>query len=428
MVLLRLKKLSVIIVNYNVCYFLEQALLAVRKAAARLDAEVLVVDNHSGDGSVEMVRRRFPEVTLICNSQNAGFSKANNQAIRQARGEYILLLNPDTVVEEETFVRCCRFMEEHPKAGALGVKMLDGQGNFLPESKRSLPTPEVAFYKIFGLATFFPKSKRFGRYHLSFLNPDQVHEVDVLSGAFMLLRRAALEQVGGLDEGFFMYGEDIDLSYRIQQAGYLNYYFPHTRILHYKGESTRKSSVNYVIVFYRAMLIFARKHFSANRTWLFSLLVYLAVFSRAGLALGARLLRYVRPHRLRRLSRTKLKRVAVVGSAEGTGKVRQVLRMAEVRATVVGWVSPELLAQRTEGLLGDLRQLDEIIRDHQLDELIFCGRDLSTTQIIALMVQVNDRAVEFKIMPEGSPYIIGSSSKNTPGDYYGPPPQPGLSL
>jgi len=225
--------------------------------------EVYVVDNRSVDGSIEMVESRFPWVKLIKNTENVGFSKANNQAIRMASGEYVLLLNPDTVIEEDTLRKVVQFMDEHPEAGGLGVKMVDGKGNFLPESKRGLPTPWVAFYKIFGLSSLFPRSKIFGRYHLGYLNNDEVHEVEILAGAFMLMRKSVLDKVGLLDEDFFMYGEDIDLSWRIIKGGYKNYYYPHTRIIHYKGESTKKSSVNYVFVFYRAMIIFARKHFAS---------------------------------------------------------------------------------------------------------------------------------------------------------------------
>jgi O-antigen biosynthesis protein len=276
--------LSVVIVNYNVRYFLEQCLQSVVKACKQLQAEVIVVDNNSVDGSVEMVREKFPDVRLIANEQNLGFSAANNQGIKVARARYILLLNPDTVVEDDTFAKALAFMDEHPDAGGLGVKMLDGQGRFLPESKRSLPTPSVSFYKIFGLSNLFPTSRVFGKYHLGYLNQDEIHEVEVLSGAFMLLRREALDKTGLLDEAFFMYGEDIDLSYRMIKAGYKNYYFPETRIIHYKGESTKKSSINYVFVFYNAMLIFARKHFSGKNIRLFSLLINLAIYFRAFLA------------------------------------------------------------------------------------------------------------------------------------------------
>ncbi|MGL4597421.1 MAG: glycosyltransferase family 2 protein, partial [Bacteroidia bacterium] len=284
-------KLSVIIVNYNVQHFLEQCLHSVRKAAGSIPLEVFVVDNNSVDGSVAMVREKFPEVSLIANRENTGFSKANNQAMRLAKGEYVLLLNPDTVVEETTFSKVIAFMDAHAEAGGLGVQMLDGKGNFLPESKRGLPTPRVAFYKIFGLSALFPKSKVFGRYHLGYLDQHQTHEIEILSGAFMLMRKTALDQVGLLDEAFFMYGEDIDLSYRIVQGGWKNYYFHDTRIIHYKGESTKKSSVNYVFVFYRAMVIFAQKHFSQKNARLFSLLINMAIWLRAGAAIAARFLK-----------------------------------------------------------------------------------------------------------------------------------------
>ena len=281
-------RISVVIVNYNVKYFLEQALYAVRRAMLGLDGEILVVDNNSVDGSCEMVSRKFPEVILIANKENTGFSKANNQAIKVAKGEYILLLNPDTVVEEDCFKKVIEFMDKTPDAGAVGVKMIDGKGHFLPESKRGLPTPTVAFYKMFGLASIFPKSKRFGQYHLGYLNKNEIHSVDVLAGAFMMLRKSTLDITGVLDEDYFMYGEDIDLSYRIVKAGYKNYYFPNTTIIHYKGESTKRTSVNYVFIFYRAMIIFAQKHYSQKNARLFSFLINIAIYLRATVSLVMR--------------------------------------------------------------------------------------------------------------------------------------------
>ncbi|MBK8659293.1 MAG: glycosyltransferase [Bacteroidetes bacterium] len=283
-------QLSVVIVNYNVKYFLEQCLLSVQRAVSGIDAEVFVVDNASVDGSVEMVKEKFPWVQLIANKTNVGFSTANNQAIKLARGEYVLLLNPDTVVAEDTFAKCAAFMQAHPEAGALGVHMIDGKGTFLPESKRGVPTPAVAFYKTFGLAFLFPKSKIFGQYHLGFLPEKENHEVDILSGAFMFMRKSVLDKVGLLDETFFMYGEDVDLSFRIVKAGYKNYYLADTTIIHYKGESTKKGSLNYVRVFYNAMIIFARKHFSGNQSGLFSLLIHFAIVFRGLLTLVAGLL------------------------------------------------------------------------------------------------------------------------------------------
>ncbi len=281
-------KLSVVIVNYNVEHFLEQCLLSVRKAMQPVSGEVFVVDNNSIDGSVKMVKNKFSEVKLIANKDNLGFSKANNQAMRMASGEYILLLNPDTVVEDDTFSKVVEFMDEHADAGGLGVKMVDGSGKFLPESKRGLPTPEAAFYKMFGISKLFPKSRRFSKYHLGYLDENQIHQVDILAGAFMLMRKSVLDEIGLLDESFFMYGEDIDLSYRIIKAGYKNYYFPHTRIIHYKGESTKKSSVNYVLVFYKAMVIFARKHYTQKNARLLANLINIAIYFRAFIALISR--------------------------------------------------------------------------------------------------------------------------------------------
>lgn len=284
-----MKRLSVIIVNYNVKHFLEQCLLSVRAAIKHIDAEVFVVDNNSVDGSQSMMREKFPDITLIDSKENLGFSKGNNLAMRIASGEYVLLLNPDTVVEETTFQKCLDFMDAHPDAGALGVKMIDGEGRFLPESKRGLPTPWVAFYKIFGISRLFPNSKTFGKYHLGFLDKEQNHVVDVLSGAFMWMRKETLDKIGLLDETFFMYGEDIDLSYRVTLGGWKNYYFAETKIIHYKGESTKKGSLNYVKVFYNAMIIFANKHFSKGGAGVYTMLIRMAIYIRAMMAVLNRL-------------------------------------------------------------------------------------------------------------------------------------------
>jgi GT2 family glycosyltransferase len=282
-------KLSVIIVNYNVRAYLEQCLRTVFTALEGLEGEVFVVDNQSTDGSVELVREKFPHVKLIANTENVGFSRANNQAIRVAQGEYVLLLNPDTVVGEDVFHKVVGFMDAHPRSGGLGVKMIDGTGHFLPESKRGLPTPQVAFFKIIGLSRLFPKSRLFGRYHLGHLPENEAAPIEILSGACMFLRKKTLDEVGLLDESFFMYGEDIDLSYRITLGGYDNWYFPDARIIHYKGESTKKSSVNYVFVFYNAMAIFAQKHF-ARRGGVFPALIKGSIYLSAAAAIATRFL------------------------------------------------------------------------------------------------------------------------------------------
>lgn len=274
-------QLSVIIVNYNVKHFLLQCLRSVYAAAKNVSVEVFVVDNVSKDGSAEAVKAEFPQVKWIQNTKNVGFSRANNQAIKVATGEYVLILNPDMVVAEDSFEKSIAFMEKHPDAGALGVRMIDGSGAFLPESKRGLPTPEVAFYKMFGLSRLFPRSKRFGKYHLGYLDEFQNHEVEILAGAYMFFRRSVLQKIGYFDETFFMYGEDIDLSWRVILAGYKNYYCADTTIIHYKGESTKRGSLNYVKVFYEAMIIFAKKYFSGGRASLFSALLNVAIVFRA---------------------------------------------------------------------------------------------------------------------------------------------------
>lgn len=278
-------ELSVIIVSYNVRHFLEQCLNSVRKASGTIDCEVFVVDNSSADGSCSMVSREFPEVRLIINHANRGFSAANNQALKLATGRYILLLNPDTIVEEETFTRCINFMESHPGAGALGVRMINGKGRFLPESKRGLPTPRTAFFKISGLSRLFPKSGLINRYYLGNLDSLQTAEAAIISGAFMFLRAEAVARTGSLDEDYFMYGEDVDYSYRLLQAGFKNYYFPDARIIHFKGESTKRGDLNIFVNFYRAMLIFVRKHFKNGNLKNFVFLIKVAIFISAGLTL-----------------------------------------------------------------------------------------------------------------------------------------------
>lgn len=529
-------KLSVIIVNYNVEFFLEQCLHSVRTALKNISSEVFVVDNNSVDGSVRMVKEKFPEVRLIENKKNTGFSFANNQAIRIANGEYVLLLNPDTVVEEDTFVKTIRFMDEHPEAGGLGVKMLDGKGNFLPESKRGLPTPSVAFYKVFGLASLFPKSKLFGRYHLGFLDNDKINEVDVLAGAFMMLRKSVLDKTGLLDETFFMYGEDIDISYRIIKAGYKNYYFPETRIIHYKGESTRKSSINYVFVFYNAMIIFAQKHFSQNHAKLFSFLIHIAIYIRAGMAIfrrmavalalpvldaiivmsgllfikdyyernvryaevsgsyldslvyiafscyliiwimavylnggydkpirlaklargiligtgiiliiysllpevyrfsraliligaawaltattGLRLLLHILNIKSYRLSENENKRIVIVGSIEESDRVHQLLKQTTIKTSFVGYICTNKAEVRNKYDIGSIEQLPDYIKIYEIDEIIFCAKDISAQQIISLMLQMGNARVDYKIAPPESLSVIGSNSIDTSGDLY----------
>lgn len=276
-------KLSVVIVNYNVKHFLEQCLCSVCKAAGNVSsAEIIVVDNASTDGSVEFLKERFPNVVLVASNENLGFARANNLAIQQSKGEYVLLLNPDTIVAENTFSCFVDFMDAHPDAGACGAYMLHSDGTFAFESRRGLPTPFVAFCKMSGLTSLFPKSRLWGKYYMRYLNEREINQIEIVSGAYMFLRREAIDKVGLLDEEFFMYGEDIDLSYRIMKGGYKNYFLP-SPILHYKGESTKKSSYRYTHTFYQAMRLFFKKHYS-HYSAVISLPIYMAIWGRALLA------------------------------------------------------------------------------------------------------------------------------------------------
>ena len=298
-------KLSVIIVNYNVKYYLDQCIRSVLRAFEEMKeasssdsssassvnedvAEIIVVDNHSADGSVDYLEQRYPQklfpmVRFVRSAHNLGFARANNIAIRQSRGEYVLLLNPDTIVGEDALKASVDFMDVHEDAGAVGVRMLGAQGRRAMESRRGLPTPMVSFFKMLGFCNRWPHHRLFGKYYMGYLPWDEPSQIEVVSGAYCMLRRKALDEVGLLDEDFFMYGEDIDLSYRVLKGGYHNYYLP-VDILHYKGESTQKSSFRYVHVFYEAMLIFFRKHYS-GMTFLLSLPIKTAIYAKALMAL-----------------------------------------------------------------------------------------------------------------------------------------------
>ena len=275
-------KLSVVIVNYNVKYFLEQCLHSLEQAAIGIDYEVIVVDNASTDGSTEYITARFPNVKWMACRENNGFSKGNNIAIAQAKGEYILMLNPDTIVTREAIAGCIEFMDNNADTGACGVYMLRTDGTFAPESRRALPTPFVSFCKMSGLSKLFPNSHTFGRYYMQYLDKNEANPIEIISGAYMMLRHKTIKKTGALDEDFFMYGEDIDLSYRILKSGYKNYYLP-LRILHYKGESTNKSTYRYVHTFYRAMQLFFKKHYS-HYSLVVSLPINIAIWTRAILA------------------------------------------------------------------------------------------------------------------------------------------------
>lgn len=314
--------LSVVIVNYNVRAYLEQCLHSVFASECSYEYEVFVVDNCSSDGSVPYLKGLYPQVHFIENAENVGFACANNEAIRRSAGRYVLLLNPDTIVTEHTFSDCLALLDSRPEVGGLGTYMLRTDGSFAFESRRGLPTPFVAFCKMSGLSKLFPYSRTFGRYYLRYLDEHEVNDIEIISGAFMMLRREALERVGLLDESFFMYGEDIDLSYRLLKGGYKNCFIP-SPILHYKGESTEKSSFRYVYTFYNAMQLFFNKHFKRYKLLIW-LPISMAIWIRSGLAYLGNQFRHGKRSEKRQESYT----CAVIGCASSLERIRAILEKA----------------------------------------------------------------------------------------------------
>ena len=313
--------LSIVIVNYNVKYFLEQCLLSIEAATRGMDGlEVFVVDNASTDGSLAYLQPKFPNVEFIANPDNPGFARANNQAFRRARGKYVLMLNPDTVVGEDCLRTLIYYMDERPEVGAVGLKMLNGNGVFLRESKRAFPTPWVSFCQLSGLSRLFPESPKYAQYALPYLSADEEHEVEVLAGAFMFMRREALERAGYLDERYFMYGEDIDLSHQIELAGYKNIYLPE-RLLHYKGESTRRD-LAFVRRFYGAMLLFYEKYYPEQRA--------LGRFIRCGVYLLGGLSAVAKALGFPRKKKRKHRRLLIICRPENYDAARRVSGASEV--------------------------------------------------------------------------------------------------
>ncbi len=527
--------LSIIIVSYNVRYFLEQLLYSIHTATRGLQCEVFVVDNDSKDDSVEMIGQQFPDVVLIANKHNPGFSIANNQALAMAKGKYVLFLNPDTLLAEDTLLKCIQIMESHPQAGAMGVRMVDGGGHYLPESKRGLPTPATAFFKLSGLNRLFPKSSLFNRYYLGHLPENQISSVEVITGAFFFARKSVLDEIGGFDEQFFMYGEDIDLSYRVTMAGHTILYDPGNTIIHYKGESTRKNSLSYIRHFYEAMLIFAQKHFKngypaplrcllktgvyakASMTllstfwsrikwptldlalmaltlslikWAWAvgyhhdpmyysgvfeqvnlpifLVVWLTTFYFSGVydhvksltrLLGAILIGLLingliygmldaalRPSRpillfgyvalsltlpLSRLLWYRFtekkwlfgsgssKRIAILADAAEFARLSSLVQNAEPEAVICGAVLPEG-NQKSEGslpVIGQVHDLEVIIRQYKLDEVVIASRNLSTSRVLQCLSD-HGHLCHFKLASAHSDSIIGSRSKDDIGELY----------
>lgn len=398
--------LSIIIINYNVKYYLEQCLYSVMKAAAGFRYEILVIDNASTDGSREYLENRFPQVSFTWNKINLGFAKANNMALAKAGGEFILFLNPDTILPEDCFLKCLAFMDHNPGTGALGLRMLDGSGRFLKESKRGFPTPLAALYKLTGLSTLFPKSPVFSHYHMGHLDPEKNHETDVLAGAFMLIRKSVLDQTGGFDEAFFMYGEDIDLSYRIRKAGFKNMYFSETPMIHFKGESTRKGTLNYVRLFYGAMAIFARKHYGSMSAGIFSFFIQAAIWARAFVSALAQLFRFLISGIHEFISpRKKTKDLTlIVGSLKNYQRICGILLNNAPGLSLPEHLNPdaETFSQQEAP-----EKWYEQINSLNPGEIIFCENGLSFKEIISLLSRI-PASTHIRISANASSGWVGS--------------------
>ena len=375
-------KLSIIIVNYNVRYFLELCLLSVQKASKNIASEIIVVDNVSSDGSCEMLAQNYPDVQLIKNTENVGFSKANNQGVAKAKGEYVLILNPDTVVPETTFEKILDFADQKKNLGALGTQLVDGAGAFLPESKRGIPSLKGTFFKLTGNA-------KKGTYYNKGLDKDDNGKIEILVGAFMLLKKEVYQKIDGFDEDYFMYGEDIDLSYRLFKKGYQNYYCGETKIIHFKGESTRKD-VRYLKYFHGAMEIFYKKHFNIN------------IASKLLMKLGSKLWFFIKYIQLTDtpIVLEKRKRVLYVGKRKISleKQMKRTLKFAKFKS---------------------YNQIKTYVEKNDFKEVWFDEGYLSYEDIINMMTLISLKECIYKIHPKGKNFVIGSNSSDGRGEIIG---------
>ncbi|MBF4486459.1 MULTISPECIES: glycosyltransferase family 2 protein [unclassified Flavobacterium] len=380
-------QLSVIILNYNVRYFLEQCVLSVQSTISTLDAEIIVVDNNSSDESCLMMKTKFPDIKLIQNTTNFGFPKGNNIGVEQASGKYICILNPDTVVAEDTFVKILAFAERQINPGIIGCQLIDGTGNFLPESKRGIPTPWVAFTKISGLYKVFPKWKLFNQYYAQHLDKDQTGKVDILVGAFMFLERDLYIELEGFDEKCFMYADDIDLSYRALQKQKSNFYFHETTVLHYKGESTVKDE-KYMKRFQEAMNFFYQKHF--KKSWFFEFFIQIGIWF-----------------------------FSFIKMFQGKTKPKP------LPESLVFYSSNKNLSEKLPSILKNKVLFVDLKKEKMVNSsLIFKGKSVeiildnqyvSFKKCIKIIKSLKDKNVTFKIFPKNTNFIIGSNSRNDRG-------------
>ncbi|WP_322874171.1 glycosyltransferase family 2 protein [Aquimarina sp. ERC-38] len=356
---------------------MELCLHSVRKAIQTIDAEIIVVDNYSGDRSCDMVKEVFPEVILLENKENLGFAKANNQGVAIAKGTYICILNPDTVVAESTFTTLLQLYKNKENLGLTGIQLQDGSGFFLPESKRNIPTPAVSLQRLFHFRIGNVKS-----YYASHLASNKEGEVDILVGAFMFCERLKYQEVGGFDEDYFMYGEDIDLSYKFLKARYYNYYLGSISCIHYKGESTIKDKV-YAARFYGAMQLFYKKHFATSS------------FTSFLVGLGVKLL-----SKVTQLKRNKIRKVS-------PNRYYFISTNQRIKKDIESTVKKEVEL---------VNSFSEIIKEEKNIEIIFDAACLSFSEIIQVMQKNASPFITFKIKPPEQNFIIGSNSSTGRGE------------
>jgi GT2 family glycosyltransferase len=380
-------QLSVIILNYNVRYFLELCVLSVQSALEHIDGEIIVVDNNSQDDSVEMMKQRFPNVKLIENKDNSGFPKGNNTGVAIAQGEYICILNPDTVVAEDTFTKVLAFAERQKNLGIVGVKLIDGAGNFLPESKRGVPTPFVAFTKMVGLYKLFPKVKGLGKYYAQQLSENETGKVDILVGAFMLMKRYLYQELGGFDENCFMYSDDIDLSYRMLLKGKSNYYYHETTVIHYKGESTIKDGI-YMKRFQEAMQFFYKKHFKVS--------LFFSFFMKTGILF-----------------------FSFVKMFQGQAKVKKPTQAYILYSSNYKLINKMTLKLQKKVFFHDLKTEKMVISSKILSgtktEMLLDSHYISFKEIINFIKSFKNRGLTFKVLPKNTSFFIGSDNSNERG-------------
>ncbi len=439
-------ELSIIIVNYNVRHFLEQCLCSVQKAIRNINAEIVVVDNSSVDNSIAYLKPQFQAVKFLANDTNLGFAKACNQGLRLSSGKYILFLNPDTIVTEDCFEKSISFLDSHPEAGALGIKMIDGSGKFLKESRRSFPLPLTSLYKLFGLSKLFPRSPVFSKYHLGHLDENEDHEVDVLAGAFFMVKKEVLEKIGSFDESFFMYGEDVDLSYRVQKSGYKNFYFAQSSIIHFKGESTRKieysnkllwisfpmfTSVYLIASYYAGLYDRWYKRSELVQSALVATIVLLAGysllpeqyrFSRAIILFGA-MLAFILIGLLRWLliqtnvlasskEKAEYANTLIVASHDEYEKTLQLMNDAGLHERVLGRIA---VKEEDMTSIGHWQKIKTISSSIPFREIIFCEGTLTFKEIIE-SISLLPKHYRVKFHARESKSIVGSDSKDTSGE------------